>query len=548
MLRVGIGVGILFLVGMLYWSSLLLEKDVGELRSEITRLKVEMRRPVVIQQRVVEAPVVSEYSSILEDDPFYAKTLPAMLGANFIPTGTMRSATIGKPQNLHPFIGEASPAGLVRACNVTVGSAVFGQSERFAPSAAARVEERAPGEYWVFLREGMYWAPLEQRHFPAGFELADWFKEQHPLTAHDFKFRHDAIINPYVSEDGATAARNYIVDIESVEVIDDLTFVVRWKPQDGKVKYSARMVTILMQPLAAWVYQFYADGTPIIETDDYRTNSVWAQALSQHWAQNVIPSCGAWLFDGMTESEIRLRRNPNFFDPYAALNASNVTAFKESPDGAWQDFKALGSDVFESRLAPDKIAELEQFEATRTYQNQVAEGSGIKKLEFIDRSYRYIGWNQANPLFASKKVRQALTMTIDRPQLIAKAINGLGVETTGPFHPQEFPYDQSVEPWPYDPVAARHLLEDEGWVDHDGDGIRDKMINGKRVKFSFALMYYVKATHQRVIVDLIATALRDVGIECRPLGVDIADLSGAFEGKDFDAVCLGWVFGAPPPR
>ncbi len=546
MLRVGIGVGILFLVGMLYWSSLLLETEVGELRSEITRLKVEMSRPVVIQQQVVEAPAPSNFSNLLERDPFYEETLPAMLGASFVPTGTMRSATIGKPKNLHPFAGWKDVMTAVRSCNVSIAQPLFGQYERFAPSAALRVEERAPGEYWVFLREDLEWAPLDRSHFPAGFELAPQFLERYPVTAHDFKFNYDAIMNPYVSESGAAAQRNYLGDIESFEVVDDYTFVVRWREQEGKVKYIARPLTMGLQPLATWVYQFYPDGSRVIDGSDYRNDSVWAQAFSQHWSQNVIPSCGAWLFDGMSDNQVRLRRNPDYFDPHGALSEGWVLTFKESPDGVWQDFKAMGSDTFESRIAPEKVAELAAFEESGTYRNQQAEGSGIQQIDFLDRSYRYIGWNLANPLFASKRVRQALTMAIDRKRLIGQVLNGLGEEITGPLYPLDSSYDGSIEPWSFDLVEARRLLEAEGWIDHDGDGIRDKMIDGKRVKFSFNLMYYVKSTSLRVTIDFIATALREIGIECRPMGVDVADLGAAFEGKEFDAICMGWTLGAPP--
>jgi peptide/nickel transport system substrate-binding protein len=537
---------------MLYWSSLLLERETGELRRELAqtrdelqRIKVEFRRPVVIQQEIVEAEVEA-LPTLFEEDPFYAETLPAMLGPDFSPVGTLREATIGKPANLHPFSNWHQVTVPLRLCSTSVGRTLFGHYERFAANVAERVEERAPGEYWVFLRDGVFWAPLEPSHFPKGFALAKRFKQRHQLTAHDFKFHFDAIMNPFVGEGGAAAQRNYIGDIEAFEVIDDLTFVVRWRKEKGMVKYAARAITMGLQPLASWVYQFYADGSPIIETEDYRTNSVWAQAFSQHWAQNVIPSCGPWLFDGWVDGEIRLKRNGDYFTPYDALSSAMLITFKESPDGIWQDFKSMGCDTFESRVAPEKLAELGQFVATRTYQNQAAQGSGIEKLEFLDRSFRYIGWNQANPLFASKRVRQALTMAINREQLITQALNGMGVETTGPLYPLDPAYDPTLQAWPFDPVEARRLLAEEGWADHDGDGILDKMIDGQRVKFSFALTYYVKSTNLRVNVDFIATALREVGIECKPRGVDIADLSHTFEGKDFDAICLAWGLGSPP--
>ena len=57
-----------------------------------------------------------------------------------------------------------------------------------------------------------------------------------------------------------------------------------------------------LRPLAGFVYKYFADGKKILEEDQdpnaYRTSSVWAQNFSQHWAKNIIPSCGPWISMG----------------------------------------------------------------------------------------------------------------------------------------------------------------------------------------------------------------------------------------------------------
>ena len=71
-------------------------------------------------------------------------------------------------------------------------------------------------------------------------------------------------------------------------------------------------------------------------------------------------------------------------------------------------------------------------------------------------------------------------------------------------------------------------------------------VEGKKVKFSFSMAYYVKSTTARITVDYLATALKELGIECKPRGLDMADLSAAMEGKDFEAIYLAWGLGSPP--
>src|SRR5262249_4175911 len=161
------------------------------------------------------------------------------------------------------------------------------------------------------LRKDVFWEPLNPNHFPEGVELAPFFLRKHPVTAHDFKFYYDAVMNPHVEEGQAVALRIYLNDIEEVRVIDDWTLVVRWntkkiKEENGKetlqMKYLAKSFTGSLRPLARFVYQYFADGTKIIADDadpnTYRTNPIWAQNFSHHWASNVIVSCGPWLFDG----------------------------------------------------------------------------------------------------------------------------------------------------------------------------------------------------------------------------------------------------------
>ena len=48
------------------------------------------------------------------------------------------------------------------------------------------------------------------------------------------------------------------------------------------------------------------------------------------------------------------------------------------------------------------------------------------------------------------------------------------------------------------------------------------------------------------LCEYISTALKEVGIDCRLNGVDVADLSSIFEDKNFDALCMSWSLGTPP--
>jgi peptide/nickel transport system substrate-binding protein len=475
----------------------------------------------------------------------------------------LKRALIGKPENLHPFNGFKDVSEMISICTPELAKMKIGCYETMIPNLACKIESRdredqsGLQEYWVHLRGDIFWEPLNSAHFPDTLELAPHFLKRHPVTAHDFKFFYDAVMNSYLHESKAASLRTYYGDIEQIRVVDDKTFVVRWKLHstldgDGKsiqkVKYTSFGLTCSLQPLPCFVYQYFADGQKIIEPDTdpdiYRKNSVWAQNFSQHWAKNIIVSCGPYIFDGMTDEGISFKRNPHFFNPYAALIDGIKYLFKESFDAVWQDFKAGKIDL--CTLSPNQLMELHTFLKSDEYKIQKENHQAIQHLDFIDMSYYYIGWNVAKPFFANEKVRRAMTLAIDRRRIIEQNLNLMAVAISGPFFLSSSATDPTISPYPYHPEEARRLLEEAGWVDLDGDGVRDKIIDGQKVPFRFKLYYFVKSLSTKVIAEYVTTALRSIGIHCELCGLDIADLSRQFEDKTFDAIFMGWKLGSPP--
>lgn len=577
--RVMLGIFLLAFMCLLYFSSTLIEKNMlsiqqemekitnrlADIKSDIEKIdleKVQQTSKTFSQSGKERKHISSKYPNILTKDPYYEETLPKLLPKNFKPKGSFTDAIIGKPHNLHPFSGFAQTNQWVSLCIPSVSALHVGVYETYAPSLAIKIEERKRKgteipEFWVHLRDDVYWQPLEKSFFPADFELSDHFLQKHQVTSEDFKFYFHAVMNPFNQEPGAISIRTYLRDIEEIEIIDDLTFIVRWKAvpvknDDGKeelkIKYSAKNLTAGLSPLASFLYKYFADGSKIVDDDSdpdtYLKNAIWGQNFTQHWAKNVIPSCGAWKFDGFTDRQIAFKRNPDFFNPYSALAEKYVFTFRNTPDAIWQDFKAAQMDHY--NLQPDQEVELEQFLNSDQYITQANKNQSINQLEYLHRSYIYLAWNQAKPFFKSKKVRQAMTMAIDRERIIDLNLNGLGTEITGSFFKDGPSYDHSIEPFPFDPLKAKLFLAQEGWVDTDGDGIVDKVIDGKKVPFSFTLTYYVKNPVLKAVSEYLANAMKNINVECKLNGVDLADISAIFEAKSFDALFMGWALGTPP--
>jgi peptide/nickel transport system substrate-binding protein len=152
------------------------------------------------------------------------------------------------------------------------------------------------------------------------------------------------------------------------------------------------------------------------------------------------------------------------------------------------------------------------------------------------RKYVYVAWNIVNPLFADRNVRRALTMAIDRQQLIDALLYGQGQVMSSPFPSSLWAHDPNVKPIPYDPEGAKRLLAEAGWKDTDGDGILDK--DGK--PFRFELLTNTDNTLRVDITVAIQSQLKKIGIDAQPRGMEFVVFTQRLQNKDFQAAVAGW--------
>lgn len=539
---------------MLYWSSLLVEEDLQKIKRELKELQSrplgKLENGFQEKKSNPKSYVDNQYPNLLTPDPFYQKVLPKLLPKGFTAQGTMKTATVGVPANLHPFSSFADVRGYLNLCAVAVSRSHFGVYETYAPYAAVKMEERVLDnedaiEYWIYLRDDIYWQPLNQEWFSSSIQLNEWFLKKHQVTARDFKLQYDAFMNPFITSDAAITFRQFFDDLLEFRVLDDLTFVVKWKTyltDDGKKrpKYKAKSLSASFSPLASFVYLYYPDGSKIISDEDkapsYKENSTWAQIFQEHWAKNVIPSCGPYLFKSKSEQGISFVRNPDHFEPLEALVEEDVVDFKIAQENVWQSFKMGELDTY--ALPPNQTLDWEQFRKTAS--------DRFSEISYPGRSFTYLGWNQKRPLFKSRKVRQAMTYAINRSRIIKEIMDGKGNELSCPFSFYSEAYDSSLKPYPYNPEKAKALLKEEGFADFDGDGILEKKVEGGELKAVFTLTYFVKNNVTKAICEAIATQLKEIGVQANLKGVDIADLSAIFNDKDFDAYYLAWGNAEPP--
>jgi peptide/nickel transport system substrate-binding protein len=85
--------------------------------------------------------------------------------------------------------------------------------------------------------------------------------------------------------------------------------------------------------------------------------------------------------------------------------------------------------------------------------------AGHTMLVWTPRAYYFVVFNSARGRLGDSRVRRALSLLIDRRRFDQIAFAGHAREITGPFMPGTPSYDSTIAPLPFDPAAARKLLD-----------------------------------------------------------------------------------------
>ena len=221
-------------------------------------------------------------------------------------------------------------------------------------------------------------------------------------------------------------------------------------------------------------------------------------SLNTEYLMTHTPGTGPYMFESVNETatEYTFVKNPNYWGQEPDVDRFTVKVIPESKVAAMRagevDF-IMGSDTLDA----NSYLELSQVEGITGV---------ISDFDFVTE---FIALNDEVAPLDDLNVRTAIQMAIDKESIAQNIYSGLRTKADSVM-PADMPYCTATVPTPdYDMDGAIALLEDSGWVDSNGDGIREK----DGVKLTVRWLTYPSRQELPLLAESAQATLKDIGME-----------------------------------
>jgi peptide/nickel transport system substrate-binding protein len=358
----------------------------------------------------------------------------------------------------------------------------------YQPVLAARVPTEASGDVtndgrtitWQ-LKEGVTWS------------------DGSPFTSADVLFTYEAAVNA----DSGSVRTSSFAGIESIEAPDDYTVVITYAEfnssfldqfQWGILPASAGEAADML----SWDYNRQPLGTGPFKVDEWISGDRIVMSRNENYREEGQPHLDELIFQIVPSEEVRVQM---MLEGDAQIMMWPDSTLREVWDGA---------DNVQLQLAPGIYV-------LRMFLNLSQPGDGDP------------GAAAPHPILGDPAVRQAIALAIDYDSIVNDLAEGRVDRATSPFALGW--YDCGIAGDPYDPEAAAALLDEAGWRDEDGDGIReahDNMYAEEGTPLSLTMTGYSGFTLLDQTELVIAEYLKDIGVDLQVGNEEMAVLFGGW--------------------
>jgi peptide/nickel transport system substrate-binding protein len=401
--------------------------------------------------------------------------------------GTYIEGIAGNPNAINPILCQSNPVDQDLVALIFTGLTRANEKGEIIPDLAERWEIAQGGTVYTFyLRQDVTW------HDGA------------PLSAADVVFTVNAMQNP---------------DFGGVPFLSDL-----WRSVvvDQLGPHTVRFV--LRERFAPFL-----DYTTVGLLPVHILGSVPIKALGESKFNAVPIGTGPFQVGEASARRLVLVANREFYRSRPYLDRLEFIFYPNDPSAF--EARKRGETAGIARVLPEYLRDVRDDDKLVLHSAPLA-------------GYNLVFLNLDRSIFQDRAVRQAMMWALDRQKLVDEVVGGQGIVIHSPILPSSWAYDTSVTQYRHDARKARDMLDEAGWVDRDGDGVRER----GPLKLEFALTTNEDDPVRGRLVQAISAQLAAVGIRAKPETIGWEELvSQRLRPRRYDAVLGGWQNLPPDP-
>ncbi|MDQ4044231.1 MAG: ABC transporter substrate-binding protein [Chloroflexota bacterium] len=336
------------------------------------------------------------------------------------------------------------------------------------------------------------------------------FHSGDPLTASDVKFT----IDRWVAEETGSPTAHRIGGVTSVETPDEQTVVLHLEARNNELLIN------LASGFGVILNQSFVEE----HGDDYGTLAV--DGTGPFKLDNWAPRAEATLsrFDKYTWG-------PPFYENTGPAHIEQLV-FRIIPEDTTRVLELQSGGVHIVPVVPtNEAANLE-------------DSDDIEIIQGESGSTTYLGMNMRQDLMSdeNKPVRVAIMHAIDKEQIVNEILSGYAEVAHGPVAPwiegalpdvEQFGYE-------YDPEKAKQILEEAGWVDSNGDGIREK--DGVDLVIP---IYAIAGDQNQEMMGLFSSNLQEIGVGIESVLIEEAAIWARLAAGEHTVMLMGMPHSTP---
>ena len=371
----------------------------------------------------------------------------------------------------------------------------YDENEELVPALASEVPSVENGgisedgtTYTIKLREDITWQDGEV------------------FNAEDVVFTFNVISNPDYSA-------LYPQTFASVESLDEFTVVATFANTDVTFLTDLAEMPVLPEHILKDV----TDWTNI----DYFSNP--------------YPGTGPFVFSSWERgSHIVFEKNENYYAGGPKLDKIFMR-FISNPDATLTAVESGEVDMTFTIIG----------EHVPLYQNL----NNVEVYETPSYSAFFVIFNVRNPLLKDVTTRKALNYAVDREGILNTVVKGLGTLKWSPIPNPSWAWVDVTTKYPYDVEKAKSLLEEAGWMDEDGDGIREAHgVEGIEdgTLFAWTLNNITGETERLQVCQILQEQWKEIGAEVEINTTDVSNYVAINNAGEY-AMSYGYLtFNADP--